>query len=1368
MTVIDNDETNEVIRLVGVSRITDESCAVVQAEDVISRTTGSDRATATDAFVTADDIGDSAKGIESDVTPTFNEIARTLSRGPLQDTTKDEDVKADAVFYLTPLGSTAPYFASEQKWREVLTRIADINDLDPKKGYADAIKNLYKLTHAAGLRLLTSANGRDARERALAHCAWKTSPPATRSNAEWYHTVMIHMVLDRLIFAFDENPAEDKRPLQIGHMPPFKTPQEMQNIFDKFVHWKETATEFCELWENAYRMKKHEALFPNVCSMPDQGVQSLQVIPAPRSHLEKVKMETAESLDVVQNGPNHTEGDEVIRSLIGGMKETYTTSRVNAIFNNFCITALALRTLILLQESRTFKVGIRKERRLLGPHETVIRHGCDVSTNPTERSGHFEHSAQPNSVVCDSTGVPGLKQSKFRCKIEHAVANVIFEMALHGPDRFEERMHVVIGLIRSTLAQLDTITIDVDVENVGQDAQTAAGESGLDPDVSMQEGGHESEGTVVEENVQARNAAAGKASERQETSGNDWTPDEEESTVGVEARPEVILQKEWIRDLRLRRDSADMKYRLIDKLTNHISPKKPHEKPSRIDFSLPHPPWYMSVMRKVNKMNDKRKRKEMEDVLPNEEQLHAAKRTRVGEGSEADGDAVSEDRHTGMRSSEEQTPEVNEEVGEENVMSRRQARERTSEPSARVMTSDAEDTVDGQVSAGSPNRKRRSKKKQKKNSSKGKRTRSEKKSTNKGRAADSEEVEDTDTEESKDSEEETGPASRLRGKKTTYDDMFDDSDDAIEDWSDLVPDTFGIAYQTDNIWDYEPPKYKGFRIRFENIPEPVYSRALAFGLSSQSTFFGTQASVLETPDREVETERITEGTPTTNAANPTSLPISRHIQWEAMSPKICTTWDKDDLLRSRISPLKTYRGPNEATTGYQTTVVFSKEEWEDMDISIQRRIFSQKNVLIKADLIRNNRRRDADPFETKELARFVDTHSPLQALDCTVIPPDVKGRLRSNTSSYRTVRSSLQEYSKHVLEYESKRQSTNANEETGTTEPSFHVLNFLDIPAGQDIIDVPFDDMSKHLVRSTFVLKQKSFEGDRERRTIYNYSSTLTSGDVGKRWFLASGAAGWSDWHSDAGGMCTFVKINTGTKLWAISHEEDIYPGTWTEDRGRLKMENVDLIILRPGDILYMKPATNHLVMNIEHCLAFGGHFYSFHHMRATMKGIIRDHYIGKSNSNSELLRAPLLLMKAISGIAETLSIVDPHQESDEATDELPTDDVQNVADLLITVIHLDQLAPELPPYTTGQRRRAWQDSPEFKHDFAKVSAPVDHVVNWMSTNDKNGALLQAEEAFRKECLDLQNRLTEKSKRKLANSKIMKFKCVCDDHDVDE
>lgn len=63
------------------------------------------------------------------------------------------------------------------------------------------------------------------------------------------------------------------------------------------------------------------------------------------------------------------------------------------------------------------------------------------------------------------------------------------------------------------------------------------------------------------------------------------------------------------------------------------------------------------------------------------------------------------------------------------------------------------------------------------------------------------------------------------------------------------------------------------------------------------------------------------------------------------------------------------------------------------------------------------------------------------------------------------VRSSLHRYSEHIKEYEKTAKSmgtqnswANGNHHEGGSRPSHHVLNFLDIPAAEDIfqMSVPF------------------------------------------------------------------------------------------------------------------------------------------------------------------------------------------------------------------------------------------------------------------------------------------------------------------------
>lgn len=107
-------------------------------------------------------------------------------------------------------------------------------------------------------------------------------------------------------------------------------------------------------------------------------------------------------------------------------------------------------------------------------------------------------------------------------------------------------------------------------------------------------------------------------------------------------------------------------------------------------------------------------------------------------------------------------------------------------------------------------------------------------------------------------------------------------------------------------------------------------------------------------------------------------------------------------------------------------------------------------------------------------------------------------------------------------------------------------------------------------------------------------------------------------------------------------------------------MENFDIIILRKGDILsvphflsadvnnslvrFLQPSTNHFVVNLKNSITLGGHFYTYDLMNSTLKGIVRDHFIGASNTNTEHPKVLALLMRAVCSFAEYREFLDAKQ----------------------------------------------------------------------------------------------------------------------------
>ncbi|KAJ3991451.1 hypothetical protein F5050DRAFT_1898567, partial [Lentinula boryana] len=81
----------------------------------------------------------------------------------------------------------------------------------------------------------------------------------------------------------------------------------------------------------------------------------------------------------------------------------------------------------------------------------------------------------------------------------------------------------------------------------------------------------------------------------------------------------------------------------------------------------------------------------------------------------------------------------------------------------------------------------------------------------------------------------------------------------------------------------------------------------------------------------------------------------------------------------------------------------------------------------------------------------------------------------------------------------------------------------------------------------------------------------------------------------DANGLCTVVEPMTGQKYWVIVRPKDdvIMSSTNLVDLLDVELEEVSwfwyfyAVILQPGDIFIMRPATPHYVMTLEDSLCF-------------------------------------------------------------------------------------------------------------------------------------------------------------------------------------
>ncbi|KAG6894145.1 hypothetical protein C0995_014928, partial [Termitomyces sp. Mi166 len=80
------------------------------------------------------------------------------------------------------------------------------------------------------------------------------------------------------------------------------------------------------------------------------------------------------------------------------------------------------------------------------------------------------------------------------------------------------------------------------------------------------------------------------------------------------------------------------------------------------------------------------------------------------------------------------------------------------------------------------------------------------------------------------------------------------------------------------------------------------------------------------------------------------------------------------------------------------------------------------------------------------------------------------------------------------------------------------------------------------------------------------------------RWALASTGSAHHYWHIDANGFGTFVRVESGLKLWYLAHPKsgsfedfatvEIFTDGYTLHKSNKSLWDVELVVLEPRDIL--------------------------------------------------------------------------------------------------------------------------------------------------------------------------------------------------------
>jgi hypothetical protein len=186
-------------------------------------------------------------------------------------------------------------------------------------------------------------------------------------------------------------------------------------------------------------------------------------------------------------------------------------------------------------------------------------------------------------------------------------------------------------------------------------------------------------------------------------------------------------------------------------------------------------------------------------------------------------------------------------------------------------------------------------------------------------------------------------------------------------------------------------------------------------------------------------------------------------------------------------------------------------------------------------------------------------------------------------------------------------------------------------------------------------------------------------------WALLGNKGCITQTHMDASGMCTHVRVVLGSKIWFVALDEEV-PDT----NGFNNKVSWQQVILRPGDDLYMRPATRHFVVGTEDSFLVGGHFYSRNCFSRTLDTIIMEHYLGDSLTNADHSYSSIILFKLLLLYEKALVMDRTHEEP------LPTS--EELASLILIVLYLDQLWLQTEKaYATYP----WHSTDEFAHDYS-------------------------------------------------------------------
>jgi hypothetical protein len=149
------------------------------------------------------------------------------------------------------------------------------------------------------------------------------------------------------------------------------------------------------------------------------------------------------------------------------------------------------------------------------------------------------------------------------------------------------------------------------------------------------------------------------------------------------------------------------------------------------------------------------------------------------------------------------------------------------------------------------------------------------------------------------------------------------------------------------------------------------------------------------------------------------------------------------------------------------------------------------------------------------------------------------------------------------------------------------VVNVLDLPISHDPELMEGTESRKFLDSDVLKFTRSAPKKAEDlRKGVKSLSEQL--------WMLLSSLTSFSGVHMDHKGRLTWVEVIEGMKLWFLienTPENRKIRKQYGEFGGVHLYSRIICVLLRPGDLLIMKPGTLHAVYTVEDTLAEGGHF---------------------------------------------------------------------------------------------------------------------------------------------------------------------------------